>query len=62
VLYSEITPSQQPGIDALLQRAQDDQLRVKVMASMASQIDLTNHTIEASAIYVKLEGTIASAV
>jgi hypothetical protein len=57
VLYSGITTSQQPGIDTLLQRAQDDRLRVKVLAS---QIDFTNHTVTASAIYVKVEGTIAS--
>lgn len=46
-----------PKIDTLLQRAQDDGLRVKVMAS---QIDLTNHIITTSVIYVKVEGTIAS--
>jgi hypothetical protein len=57
VLYSGITTTQQPGIDALLQRAQDDQLRVQVMAS---QIDCVSRTITASAIYVKVEGTIAA--
>ena len=57
VLYSGITTTQQPGIVTLLQRAQDDRLRVKVMAS---QIDFTNQTITASAIYVKVEGTIAT--
>jgi hypothetical protein len=57
VLYSGITTSQQPGIDALLLRAQDDRLRTRVLAS---QIDLANHTITASAIYVKVEGTLAA--
>jgi len=57
VLYSGITSSQQPGLGALLQRAQDDQLRVKVTAS---QIDFSNHSITATAVYVKVEGTIAA--
>lgn len=57
VLYSGVTTTQQPGIDTLLQRAQADQLRVKVMAP---RIDCMSHTITASAIYVKVEGTIAT--
>jgi len=57
VLYAGITTSQQPGIDALLLRAQDDRLRTLVLAS---QIDLTNHTITATALYVKVEGTVAA--
>jgi hypothetical protein len=57
VLYSGITTSRQPGIDTLLRRAQDDRLRARVLAS---QIDLANHTITATALYVKVEGTIAA--
>jgi hypothetical protein len=57
VLYSGITTSRQPGIDTLLQRAQDDRLRVRVLAP---QIDLANHTITATALFVKVEGTIAA--
>jgi hypothetical protein len=57
VLYSGITASRQPGIDALLQRAQDDRLRIRVLAS---QIDLANHVITATALFVKVEGTIAA--
>jgi len=57
ILYSGITGSQQPGLDALLQRAQGDRLRVKVVAS---GIDLAGMTIDASSVYVKVEGTIAA--
>jgi hypothetical protein len=57
VLYSGITSTLQPGLDTLLQRAQTDQLRVKVTAS---QIDYANNTITASALCVKIEGTIAA--
>ena len=57
VVYSGITTSQQPGIDTLLLRAQSDRLRVRVLAS---EIDCLDHTITASALYVNVEGTIAS--
>ncbi len=57
VLYGGITSTQQPGIDSLLQRAQDDGLRVKVLAS---EIDCASRTITATAAYVKVEGTIAA--
>jgi Domain of unknown function (DUF4382) len=55
VLYSGITDSQQPGLNALLQRAQDDRLRTKVIAA---SLDLAGMTINASSITVKVEGTI----
>ena len=57
VLYSGITSSRQPGLDTLLRRAQDDRLRTRVVSS---QIDLAGHAITATAIYVKIEGTIAA--
>jgi hypothetical protein len=57
VLYGGITTSQQPGLDTLLQRAQDDRLLVKVRAS---SFDLAGMSITASAVYVKVEGTIAA--
>jgi len=57
VLYSGISTSLQPGLDTLLQRAQDDGLRVRVVASA---IDLANSAITASSLYAKLEGTIAA--
>jgi hypothetical protein len=41
----------------LLLRAQDDRLRTRVLAS---QIGLTNHVITATALYVKVEGTVAA--
>jgi hypothetical protein len=53
VLYSGITGSQQPGIDMLLQRAQDDRLRVRVMAA---DIDCVAKTITATAVFLKVEG------
>ncbi len=56
VLYSGITTTQQPGLNSLLQRAETDGLRVKVMSS---DIDLTTKTITASAIFVKIEGTVS---
>ncbi len=57
VLYSGITTTQQPGLDSLLQLAQTDGLRVKVMSS---NIDFSTKTITASAIYVKIEGTVSN--
>jgi hypothetical protein len=55
VLYSGITGSQQPGLDAVLHRAQDDRLRVRVVAS---SLDLEARSIIAQAVYLKVEGTI----
>ena len=51
--YSGITTQQ--NIDQLLQFAQDKNLKVQVKAS---SIDLDTGTIKASAVYVKIEGTI----
>ncbi|MGE5174324.1 MAG: DUF4382 domain-containing protein [Betaproteobacteria bacterium] len=57
VLYSGITTTQQPGLDSLLQLAETDGLRVQVMSS---NIDFLTNTIIASAIYVKIEGTVSN--
>jgi hypothetical protein len=59
VLYTGITTTDQPGIDTLLQRAQDDQLRTKVVSST---IDFMNNEITASAILVKVEGTVSNLI
>lgn len=56
VLYSGITSSRQPGIDSLLELAQADGLRVKVVSS---SIDFSAQTIAATAVYVKVEGTVS---
>jgi len=56
VLYSGITASQQPALDDLLLRAQLDGLRTQVTTST---IDYANKTIEASKIYVKVEGLVS---
>lgn len=55
ILYSGITDTQQPGLDTLLQRAQDDRLRARVAAS---GIDLSALTVSASQVFVKVEGTV----
>jgi len=57
VLYSGITSSQQPGLDSLLQRAQEDGLRTQVTTST---IDYASKTIEASDIFVKVEGLVSN--
>ncbi len=57
VLYSGITTTQQPGLDSLLQRAETDSLRVKVMTS---NIDLSTRTITATAIFLKIGGTVSA--
>jgi hypothetical protein len=57
VLYSGITATDQPGLDTLLQLAQTDGLRVRVMAS---NIDFMTRTITATKISVKIEGTVSS--
>jgi hypothetical protein len=54
VLYSGVTST---GIDALLQRAQDDRLRTQVLAA---SIDFETKSVTASAIYVKVEGVISN--
>jgi hypothetical protein len=59
VLYSGIITSDQPGLDLLLHRAQDDRLRTKVMSS---NIDIMNNTINASSIRVKVEGIVSDLV
>lgn len=51
--YSEIPAEQQPGLDALLQLALNYGLRVKVVSS---KIGMANETINASAVFVKIEG------
>ena len=57
VLYSGITSSQQPALDDLLQRAQQDGLRTQVTTST---IDYASKTIEASEIFVKVEGLVSN--
>ncbi len=57
VLYSGITASNQPGLDTLLQRAQDDGLRTRVTTS---GIDLATNSITAVTIEVKVEGTVSN--
>ncbi len=57
VLYSGIATTDQPGLDSLLQRAETDGLRVQVMTP---NIDLLTGTITASAIYVKIGGTVSN--
>ena len=59
VLYSGITTTDQPGIDTLLQLAQDDQLKTKVTST---NIDFMNDMIDASSILVKVEGTVSNLV
>lgn len=54
--YSGISASQQPGISELLQLAQNDHLRVKVVSSA---IDPDSGPIHASAVYVKTEGIVS---
>lgn len=55
--YSGIDETQQPGLSALLQLAVNDRLRVKVASS---GIDLGAGSISASAVYVKVEGTVSN--
>jgi len=56
VLYSDITSSQQPGIDQLLERAQDEGLRVMVLSS---EIDTAGGAIEASSLFAMVEGVVS---
>lgn len=55
VIYSGITGTVQPDLDILLQRAQADGLKTKVSTTT---IDLTTKTVSATAILVKVEGTV----
>jgi hypothetical protein len=59
VVYSAVTNSLQPGIDELLVKAQDVRLRTKVYTT---GIDLANNRIDATAIRVKVEGTVSELV
>ena len=59
VLYSSVTATEQPGVDDLLLNAQAEQLRTKVFTGT---IDLDNNRIEATAIIVKVEGTVSDLV
>lgn len=56
-LYSGITSTRQPGINDLLLRAQQDDLRTQVTTST---FDYATKTIEASAIFVKAEGLVSN--
>jgi len=56
-LYSGITSTQQPGLDDLLLQAEQDGLRTQVTTST---FDYANKTIEASAIFVKVEGLVSN--
>lgn len=57
VLYSNITTTQQPGLDDLLLRAQQDALNTRVTAST---FDFIHQTIVASNILVKTEGLVSA--
>jgi hypothetical protein len=57
VLYSGITSTEQPGLDDLLLRAQQDGLKTQVTAST---LDFGNKTIDASKIFVKAEGLVSA--
>lgn len=54
--YSGVSGTVQPGVDALLQRAQDDGLKVQVTAS---DIDLGSGSITALSLAVKTEGVVS---
>ena len=56
-LYSGIRSTQQPGLDDLLLRAEQDGLRTQVTTST---FDYANKTIEASQIFVKAEGLVSN--
>jgi hypothetical protein len=56
-LYSGITSTQQPGLDDILLRAEQDHLRTQVTTST---FDYANKTIEASQILVKAEGLVSN--
>jgi hypothetical protein len=56
-LYSGITSTQQPGLDDLLLRAEQDGLRTQVTTST---FNYANKTIEASRILVKAEGLVSN--
>jgi len=54
--YSGVSGTVQPGVDVLLQRAQDDGLKVQVIAN---DIDLGSSSITAQALAVKTEGVVS---
>jgi len=77
VEYSGITSTQQPGLDALLSRAQQDELRTQVTSSTLGcekiptddwkalmnehgPVSVPTTTIDASKIYVKVEGLVSA--
>ncbi len=57
VLYSGITSTQQPGLNDLLLRAENDGLKTQVTVS---SFDFENKTVDASRILVKAEGIISA--
>jgi hypothetical protein len=57
VLYSGITSSQQPGLEDVLQRAQDDGLRLTVLAS---NIKPSGGVIPATSLFLNIEGVISN--
>lgn len=56
VLYSEISSSQQPGLEDVLQRAQDDGLRLTVLAA---DIKPAGGAIVASSLVMNIEGVVS---
>lgn len=59
VQYAGIADTDQPGLNTLLTRAQEDRLKTRVITV---GIDLEDNTIAASAIAVKIEGTLSDLV
>ncbi len=58
VFYKEITATNQPALNTLLERAEDDGLRIRVFSP---DIDFIGNSIEASKILVKVEGNVFDA-
>ena len=58
VFYTGITAANQPGLDLLLQRAQDDGLRARVFSP---DIDFIANSLTASRLLVKVEGNVSNA-
>ena len=56
VLYSEITSSVQPGFEDVLQRAEDDGLRLTVLAS---NINPAGGAITASSLFMNIGGVVS---
>jgi hypothetical protein len=57
VVYSDITSTQQPGLDDLLLRAQQDGLKTQVTAST---IDFTHETIDEEKMHVEDDGPVSA--